>query len=513
MTDKATTVPLDAPRLPDLLPAQLSRLWMTRMLALVRRLGRTNGMAETLQCVAEGVVDALGFGAAALNTVQGDGSLRCVAAAGPPAASAALVGGVGSREAWDELLSRAQPCGGLLFLASGPWSPGDTGVPSWTPPHEDSSRDDPSVWQPEDSLLALLRDGDGDLLGVLSVDEPATGRFPDPAQLTLLELYAAEAANALADAIRQARLSDSEVVFRRVFAAAPTPMLVVDRSLDVLHANEAFARLAALRGDRALPNLCSLLPGDDAVALGTACQAVLAGPAETLTVEHRLRRGDGGLPWVRSSVSRVDTEVAGPRLVLRCEDVTDERRTLDELRRLADHDALTGLPNRRIARRRLEHLLAEGSDARRVAVLYCDLDGFKAVNDRLGHAAGDELLSLAAARLGRVIRPPDLLCREGGDEFVVIATIGADHPPDSLARRCVDALAAPFALRAGTAAVTLSVGVAVGRAGQRGTDLLSEADAALYRAKSAGRNGWATLGPDRVAPPTDALSREVTAGS
>lgn len=476
---------------PDVLPAAVRRQWITRMLGVVRRLGAAEDLRTTLQLICEGVVEVLDFGVASLNVVGSDGDMRVEAVTGPPGVAEALLGTVGSRAVWDRLLASCDPWGELLYLPA-ERQPSEEELASWTPPIGHGAG--PETWDPDDSLFAPLRDQGGTLIGVLCVDAPATGLKPDLEQRTLLELFAAEAANAISDALRRARLADNEVVFRRVFTDAPVPMVISDRDLSLLHSNTAFTTLALLPGDAASGrSLAPLIVAEDLEGLSAACHALADGTATgAATVEHRLVRPDGSVRWVRSTVSPIDTATGGPRLVIRLEDVTEDRQTLEELRRLADHDALTGLPNRRIARRRLELLLAEREGDRQVVVLYCDLDGFKAVNDRYGHTGGDELLTLVASRLKRVIRPPDLLCREGGDEFVVIATLEGATQPEVVAQRCIDALVPPFALRSGQAQVSLSVGIAAAAGpGVTANELLREADSALYRAKYAGRNRWA----------------------
>ncbi|HLH45678.1 MAG TPA: sensor domain-containing diguanylate cyclase, partial [Acidimicrobiales bacterium] len=471
-------------------PTTVSRPWLTRLLGVVRSLGRSQDLQETLQHIADGVVEVLEFGAAAINVTLPDGDLRCDAVAGPPGLAEVLLHAVGRREVWDRMLGGCDRWGSLLFLPEDRQPPDDE-LTSWVPAL--TPRDDPDAWRPGDSLFAPLLDQDGNLLGVLSVDDPAGGLRPDPEQRTVLELFAAEAAHALSVALRRAELRDSEVVFRRVFEEAPVPMAIAGADLSVLHANDAFCELVAVPREAVGAHpLTSLVTPEDSIALVTACRRVIDGRRPSTTVEHRLVRADALIRWVRSSVTSIDTERGGRRLVIRVEDITEDRRALEELRRLADHDPLTGLPNRRIGRRRLEQLLSAPRRDRLVVVLYCDLDGFKAVNDEHGHAAGDELLALVAARLSRVIRPPDLLCREGGDEFVVIATMAPGDRPEVIAQRCVDALTAPFGLNSGPATVTLSVGLAVaGGPGVGAAELLRQADAALYRAKSAGRNQWA----------------------
>ncbi|GAB3354041.1 diguanylate cyclase domain-containing protein [Modestobacter lapidis] len=169
----------------------------------------------------------------------------------------------------------------------------------------------------------------------------------------------------------------------------------------------------------------------------------------------------------------------------------EKARLLETVQHQALHDALTGLPNRVLVARRLEaHLEAAGPEAP-LAVLFCDLDRFKAVNDGLGHAAGDELLRQVAARLRAVVRPGDTVGRLSGDEFVLLLPDVTDlGHAEGLAERVAGCFAEPFRLAGSPVAVRASIGLALhadpdtDRTGER---LLSEADAAMYRAKHADR--------------------------
>lgn len=172
-----------------------------------------------------------------------------------------------------------------------------------------------------------------------------------------------------------------------------------------------------------------------------------------------------------------------------------ERQLVEaELRGRALHDALTGLPNRRLLMERLAETLA-ARDRETGALLFIDLDQFKQVNDTLGHRAGDQLLHLFARRLLAVLRPGDILARLGGDEFVVLSpdlTLGG---ATVVADRVLAVAAEPFTLDAGVAHVTASIGIAAIGPDDTPERLLAAADDALYVAK---RSGRATHRPARL---------------
>jgi len=170
--------------------------------------------------------------------------------------------------------------------------------------------------------------------------------------------------------------------------------------------------------------------------------------------------------------------------------IEDLRAAKTELEK-ANYDALTGLPNRVIARDRLHQgLLGAQRTHGQLAVMYLDLDKFKWVNDNLGHAAGDELLQQVASRCRDCIRESDTFARLGGDEFLcVLPTLESQQVAEELAQRFVDTLNQPFKLRDGVANIGTSVGISMYPAhGTTADQLIEFADAALYFAKHAGRN-------------------------
>jgi Amt family ammonium transporter len=168
----------------------------------------------------------------------------------------------------------------------------------------------------------------------------------------------------------------------------------------------------------------------------------------------------------------------------------ERARAEDQIRHQALHDALTGLPNRALVVERLEHALARARRTdERVALLFLDLDHFKHVNDSLGHGRGDELLIAVSERLRSAVRPPDTVGRLGGDDFVVLCeNVTEEIGALVIAERLTAALKRPFRLGDEEVFVSASVGVALpGPSARTAADLLRDADAALYRAKGAGR--------------------------
>jgi diguanylate cyclase (GGDEF)-like protein len=181
------------------------------------------------------------------------------------------------------------------------------------------------------------------------------------------------------------------------------------------------------------------------------------------------------------------TEDEGVALAItHIEDVTEQRVAAEQLTHAATHDGLTELPNRAALVDRLDELLARAEPGQ-VSVLFIDLDNFKVVNDSLGHGVGDELLRQIAGRLRHVMRDTDRLARFGGDEFVVMVDGGVD--PAVVAERLRRAVQRPVIIGEHELVVTASIGFAVNASRDLGADeLLRDADAAMYRAKAAGRD-------------------------
>jgi len=205
--------------------------------------------------------------------------------------------------------------------------------------------------------------------------------------------------------------------------------------------------------------------------------------------------------YVRRACPVLDEEGRVVRVIGYGLDITERKRAELRLAHLALHDALTGLPNRTLFLDRLQHALDRaGRTGRQVAVLFVDLDRFKGVNDALGHEAGDSLLQQVAQRLQSCVRSSDTLARLAGDEFtVLLEDVAGVHEAQAVAERIQAALQEPFLVAGQQLAVTASVGVALsGPETRQAEELLRRSDAAMYRAKSWGRNRVCVHGP--VAP-------------
>ena len=215
---------------------------------------------------------------------------------------------------------------------------------------------------------------------------------------------------------------------------------------------------------------------------------------QAITLEYRIVRPDGSERWLEDRARLIHAPDGTPiRIDGIASDVSERRSHAEHMAHQANHDALTGLPNRSLLVDRVEQALALARrTGRHVAVLFLDLDGFKFVNDSFGHSFGDALLCSVAARLGILGRESDTLARLGGDEFVILLPNLA-HAEDAahVASKVVDAFAAPFSQGGRDLHLSASIGISVfPHDGDTCDSLLQHADVAMYRAKANGRNGF-----------------------
>ncbi|MGI8665226.1 MAG: GAF domain-containing protein, partial [Jatrophihabitans sp.] len=176
--------------------ASVRRSWLERLLDVVRELGATRDLAQMLDRITAAAVEFLEFGAAAINVLDEQGQVRVAAVAGPPEMRG-LLGQTSALQYWQDLLGACEAWGSLRFFSHEMDQGLFDQIASWVP--EGDGDPGPEAWHPRDALFAALNGPDGSLLGVLSVDQPASGRLPNLEQRTVLELFANQAAVAIAD--------------------------------------------------------------------------------------------------------------------------------------------------------------------------------------------------------------------------------------------------------------------------------------------------------------------------
>ncbi|GAA2224576.1 diguanylate cyclase CdgB [Streptomyces nogalater] len=508
-------------------------------------------LADTLQTVADGVVNALGYELAAVNLVRPDGDLVVAALSGNSAAEALITGRVGSRESWDRRLGMGERWGDLIFIPhTEGWVLDDDDVPQWFTDGPEPRFED--EWHPSDRLFAPMytpgvQGGScGELLGVISVDRPRNGRRPGAWGREALQMYAFQAAIAISNArlrsnmqralVRlereQQALRASEESFRQAFEYAPSGMAIAEMGGDqhgrILRTNDALCRLLG-RPASAMRrySFADLVHPED---VGT----LLRTSAEGGRAELRLGRRDGSYVWVSLRNSVVADAADGPRFLLtHVEDIEERKRRELQLAHRASHDSLTGLPNSAELRSRLsarlcrrpahagtpdsldaayghpaydipaghgfdfapgaeaydaydhhEHTVApaEGRDdgTKGLAVLFCDLDGFKSINDRFGHNAGDAVLIEVARRLSNGVRDGDTVARLGGDEFVILADGLGRADAQDLAVRLRNEIIQPIRAEGRSVRVGASFGIGWAHCGMTADEVLKSADERMY---------------------------------
>ena len=316
----------------------------------------------------------------------------------------------------------------------------------------------------------------------------------------------AQALRSSVDANR--RLASSQAALRlagTVMNASPLGIFVTDAQRQVVSVNPAFARITGFQPGEVIGKQPEwFLQTQHAVDL----------PRMWDDVEHQgnwageldCRRKDGSVYPQRLAMTRVTGENGQTEnCVGLFQDITEQRKAEANIRRLAHHDYLTGLPNRALlVERATQELLAASRYGHKPVILFIDLDRFKPINDAHGHETGDEVLVEVARRLGSLLRETDLVCRQGGDEFVVLLP---DHHTEegliSLAQKLLDAIETPYTVKGRSLELTASIGIAIfPEHGDTVDKLIQNADAAMYQAKAhPGQKIWLA----GAAPETESL--------
>jgi diguanylate cyclase (GGDEF)-like protein len=468
---------------------------------------------------------------------------------------AALLGTTHSWTEWAPLLhDRFNRRGAQIILGQDSADVADRVGTTYTPAGAARS-DDPNAYDPEDMYLVVMRDNDGEPIGILSVDEPMNGLRPSDDAIDGLVTVAGFAGLAIAQAQEAARVAGHRAALEHLLAVSS--QIADARSAEVVQRAVCngirdalgFERVAALltEPDRHLraaatagwdpedPALQITLTVQDferimqpqfeqqgCYLLEHECAARILELGEDGSYRSRMN-GHGPLAWSRhwlvvpmrglDGVLRgliwaddpVDRLVpATPKLQalrLFADQGLAALEAADHLERtqhLAEHDALTGLPNRTLLLERLRHALSRSlrSD-KTIALLFLDLDRFKAINDTWGHEAGDHVLRTIAARIDESLRPFDTVARLGGDEFVVLCEdVEGEQAALEIARRLRASLIRPIDVLGDYVAVSASVGVALPDGiSEDAEELLHAADTAMYRAKRRGRGASELASP------------------
>lgn len=509
------------------------------LLEVTRLVRAQEDLPELLAAVARTIGESLGYETVAINLYRPAWDDFCVSTVhGNDAAREALVGRVRSGLEWDTLLASKYLYRGAYVLPAGSVDWAEMG-PSYVPAGARS--EDPGAWDPEDALFVPLRHQEGHLLGIVSVDEPTNGRKPSDEEIDVLvaladhAALAVQAAQEATEAARHRRALEELLAvssritgehtidemlrhvcvgirdalgFQQVCAAVIdresgriVPVATVGWALSSIVQPVYLEDFQPLLDRRFRTEGCYLLPNEEARRrVPTASflyQSQMNGRGPWAWDRHwlvvPLRDADGGLLgliWADDPEDRL-LPSADKLQALRifandAAAAVISGRHLEELRFLADHDPLTRLLNRRAFVQRLDGEVARATRyGRSVGLVVCDLDGFKGLNDRYGHAAGDEALTTFSSVLARALRKPDDAFRVGGDEFAMLLAEASEEDAREVVRRVQRLLAGGG--EAWLADVTASFGCA--SCPEDATDaqtLFRLADEALYEAK---RNG------------------------
>ncbi|MBA2445853.1 MAG: diguanylate cyclase [Nocardioidaceae bacterium] len=311
-------------------------------------------------------------------------------------------------------------------------------------------------------------------------------------------MYAAHAGIAIYRAQLMDQLIENEQAFRLEFENAGIGMAVLslkaNESSRYLRANTAFCHLVGYT-EKELKTMSTadLTHPDDRDTDLVNIEKAVTTDQRVFEVEKRYQHADGGSVWVCVTTSVIEDANGHPvSAISQVQDIGQRRALLKTLARDALHDSLTGLANRRALYQHLHQIQASGEGGAQTCVLFCDLDGFKSVNDRFGHYFGDRALTAVAHRLGGAVGDEGVVARLGGDEFVVVAPLAKI---EAFARRLTETVAEPFIVNGTSVALTVSIGIAALGALTEPAQAIHRADWAMYEVKRLGGNGY-IIAPD-----------------
>ncbi len=349
----------------------------------------------------------------------------------------------------------------------------------------------------------------GQVVGTLNVESRDEVRLTD-ADLQVMVALSEHINVAIGRARLYTEVRQSEARFDSLIRNALDLISILDADGTIRYESPAVQRTLGYQSDELVGRSAfQLVHPEDSPPVQDAFAAALNDPAYTPTLEFRFRHRDGSWRWLEATGTNLLADPAVGGFVVNSRDVTGRRESAARLWHQAHHDPLTGLPNRGLFLDRLTKVLTKSEPAS-VAVLFLDLDGFKVVNDSLGHDEGDRLLVEVAERLTSALGAGEVLARFGEDEFTILLereTAAGDAL--LLAERLQRVVTEPFAVHGHTLMVTTSVGIALSSDElATSTDLVRAADVALYRAKARAKGGRAVFDPRRDGSALVRLDRE-----
>jgi len=289
------------------------------------------------------------------------------------------------------------------------------------------------------------------------------------------------------------RANERLQLFVKMFDNSGEAILITDARQRIIAVNPAFYKISGYAEEEVIGKNPNILRSgrQDEQFYREMWKAINDSGVWQGEIWNRRKNGEIYPEWLSvGTVKNAQNEIINYIAV--ASDITKRKEAEAHIEHLAHYDSLTHLPNRALFSDRLKHALLAGvRNDKKTALLFLDLDKFKSVNDTMGHLAGDMLLQSVAERLRSCVRESDTLCRQGGDEFMILLPeVSGPEDAERVARKIIDAMSAPHHIGDQELVITFSIGVSVSTEGVTDDEMIKRADDAMYLAKEGGRNNY-----------------------